>query len=448
MGAITATRYYRAVVTGVCVGYSTVVTITISRAIYNAGAWSNVVGPDATMIAQFNSNYTSTGNLSACSVLVTAGTVTFASNHTLTVQNDVKVTGGSLVFNNNSSLVQVNTLSNLGATIANTGNITYKRDSTPMLKYDYTYWSSPVAGQTLTAFSPNTNPIKFFTFDGSVNNWVYVPGATAMSAGIGYIVRAPDIAPFNTVTRNVFNGVFTGVPNTGTLTTPIFGATNQFNLIGNPYASAIYASDLMDDPLNVGVMDATLYLWTHNTPIASNNYIENDYAIYNYMGGVGTRAAITAGNTNVPNGKIASGQSFLVKGIANGVVTFKNDMRVPAGANNNDQFFRAVNPSPTAVQHVANRIWLDVTNTQGAYKQTMVGYAENATNEIDRGYDSPFVDIGNATLLYSHVNGDKFSIQGKPMPFLRTDGADTVADVQGLCRYVYPHHCRCAALAG
>ncbi len=421
MGAITATRYYRAVVTGVCVGYSTVVTITISRAIYNAGAWSNVVGPDATMIAQFNSNYTSTGNLSACSVLVTAGTVTFASNHTLTVQNDVKVTGGSLVFNNNSSLVQVNTLSNLGATIANTGNITYKRDSTPMLKYDYTYWSSPVAGQTLTAFSPNTNPIKFFTFDGSVNNWVYVPGATAMSAGIGYIVRAPDIAPFNTVTRNVFNGVFTGVPNTGTLTTPIFGATNQFNLIGNPYASAIYASDLMDDPLNVGVMDATLYLWTHNTPIASNNYIENDYAIYNYMGGVGTRAAISAGNINVPNGKIASGQSFLVKGIANGVVTFKNDMRVPAGTNNNDQFFRAVNPSPTAVQHVANRIWLDVTNTQGAYKQTMVGYAENATNEIDRGYDSPFVDIGNATLLYSHVNGDKFSIQGKPMPFLDTD---------------------------
>jgi hypothetical protein len=139
------------------------------------------------------------------------------------------------------------------------------------------------------------------------------------------------------------------------------------------------------------------------------------------MGGVGTRAAITAGNTNVPNGKIASGQSFLVKGIANGVVTFKNDMRVPAGANNNDQFFRAVNPSPTAVQHAANRIWLEVTNTQGAYKQTMVGYADNATNEIDRGYDSPFVDIGNATLLYSHVNGDKFSIQGKPMPFLDTD---------------------------
>lgn len=421
MGALTATRYYRAVVTGVCVANSNVVTITLARAIWNAGAWSNFVGPDATMIAQFNSNYTSTGNLNACSVLVTAGTVTFASNHTLTVQNDVRVTGGSLVFNNNSSLVQVNTLSNLGATIANTGNITYRRDSTPMLKFDYTYWSSPVAGQTLTAFSPNTNPIKFFTFDGSVNNWVYVPGATAMSAGKGYIVRAPDIAPFNTVTRNVFNGVFTGVPNTGTLTTPIFGATNQFNLIGNPYASAIYASDLMDDPLNVGVMDATLYLWTHNTPIAGNNYIENDYAIYNYMGGVGTRAALTAGNTNVPNGKIASGQSFLVKGIANGVVTFKNDMRVPAGANNNDQFFRAVNPSPTAVQHAANRIWLEVTNTQGAYKQTMVGYAENATNEIDRGYDSPFVDIGNATLLYSHVNGDKFSIQGKPMPFLDTD---------------------------
>ncbi len=424
MGILTSTRYYRAVVSnGTCNAYSNVITVSYNTTTWNGSSWSNGV-PNSGSAIIFNGNYSSSADLDACSVEVISGNILFNANHTLTVQNDLKVTSGTLTFNNNSSLVQVNTVDNLGVTIVNTGNIVYKRDTTGMLLYDYTYWSSPVVGQVLTPFSPNTNPIKFFTYDSSLPAWVYVPPATTtMTIGRGYIVRAPDIAPFNGATRNVFTGIFTGVPNTGTFTTPIFGGSNQVNLVGNPYPSAIYASDLMDDVLNVPIIDASFYLWTHNTVITSNNYTPNDYAIYNYMGGVGTSASLPLGaNTNVPNGKIAAGQSFFVKGLAPGVLTFKNDMRVPAGPNNNDQFFRLNSETPQeTVQHVAHRLWLDVSNPQGGFKQTMIGYAENATNGIDRGYDSDLLDVGNAVTLYSLADTNKLSIQGRPLPFEDTD---------------------------
>jgi hypothetical protein len=164
-------------------------------------------------------------------------------------------------------------------------------------------------------------------------------------------------------------------------------------------------------------------LWTHNTAIASNQYTTDDYAMYNYSGGIGTgTAAVGIGvNNNIPNGFIASGQGFFIKGLANGVATFQNNMRV---VGNNDQFFRTSNKASNASfisTLEKNRVWLELSNNQGAFKQTMVGYITNATNNLDRGFDGLILEAGNVISFYSLVTDSKLGIQGRALPFDNND---------------------------
>ncbi|WNM22839.1 fibronectin type III domain-containing protein [Flavobacterium capsici] len=420
MGTFTGPRYFRAVLqNGICPTVNTgSVVITTPQTTWNGTSWNNGV-PTSSTKAVFMGNYSSTASLQACSVEVISGTVIFNSGHTLIVDNDVKVSGGSLVFQNNASLVQINTLNNLGVQFTNTGNITYKRTSTPVRKYDYTYWSTPVSPQTMMDFSSGST--LFYIFDPTIGNWVYAPSNVPMIPAKGYLIRTPDIAPFNTTTANYFFGSFIGVPNTGTISIPIVGGALQFNLIGNPYPSALSANSFLSDAANVPVIDATIYLWTHNTLITNNVYNAADYAMYNYSGGVGTgSSAITSGNNAVPNGKIASGQGFFIKGLSSGNAVFKNSMRING---NNDQFFRMSNPPTqnTADELEAHRFWLDISNTTGGYKQLLVAYIENATDGIDRGFDGEMVDIGNSITLYVKQDALKLSIQGRALPFADSD---------------------------
>lgn len=408
MGTFPSIRYFRAVLgSGICAQvYSPVGSVSYPTTTWT-GSWNNGL-PNANTKAIFNGNYTGTADLHACAVEILSGNVVFNSDKNLIVENEVKVTGGSLTFEDSSSLVQYNNATN-------TGNIIYKRNTTPMVKFDYTYWSSPVAGQILTAFSPGTNPGKFYQWDTTSNNWQFYNNV--MMPAKGYIVRAPE--SFSTSLAAPFNGVFTGVPNNGTITTPMVKtATADLNLLGNPYPSAIKADLLLSDPDNVGVLDATIYFWTHNSPINANVYTQNDYAVYNYLGGVGTAQAINPGvNMNIPNGNIAAGEGFFIHALANGTATFKNSMRLLSA---NNQFFR-ISQNATPAETGKHRLWLEVTNDQGAYKQALVGYASGATYDADRGFDGLFVDGGNVVGLYSLIGTTQYSIQGRPTPFDAND---------------------------
>ncbi|MCF6130237.1 fibronectin type III domain-containing protein [Flavobacterium sp. AS60] len=425
IGTYTGTRYYRVVLqTGTCpVVYSNSVYVSFSSTTWNGTSWSNGF-PSATTKVIFAGNYTSGADLQACSVEVLSGAVSILSGHTFTVQNDIKVTGGSITFQNTASLVQVNTLNNLGVQFTNSGSITYKRNSTPVRKFDYTYWSAPVTPQTLIGFSPGTT--LFYTFNSATGRYAYANGTDVMIPAKGYLIRTPDIAPFNTTTTNIFTGSFVGVPNTGNITIPIVGGGNQVNLIGNPYPCALSANLFLSDPLNVPVIDATLYFWTHNTPISGNNYTGNDYAVYNYTGstatGIGTASPSSGVNNTAPNGNIAAGQGFFVKGLTNGNATFKNSMRL---AGNNNLFYRTTNPhTETSVidDLERHRFWLDIYNPDGAFKQLLVGYIENATNVgMDRGFDGELVDVGNIITLYTMQEDKKLSIQGRALPFNAAD---------------------------
>lgn len=412
MGVLTATRYYRAVVAnGTCQAFSNVITVTYNTTTWDGLGWTNGP-PNSGFAVIFAGNYNSSGDLNACSVNVNNGNVVFNPNHTLIIQNGLTVSGGSLTFENNSSLVQVNN-------IANSGNITYKRNTTPVRKFDYTYWSSPVNLQILANLSPDTLSDKYFWFDTTFYNWtgVMAPALTPMDIGKGYIIRAPQT--FDPVIAAIFPASFAGVPNNGDYTVNIVKTgSNDLNCIGNPYPSALNADDfILNNTSAFGALPGTtLYFWTHNTAITNNLYTFDDYATYNFTGGTGTGTSAAGVNNATANGIIAAGQSFMIKGVINGTTaaTFTNAMRE---VGNNSQFFRMNNLSNPE----RNRFWLELKNNQGVYKQILIGYVQNATDGFDNGYDGEILEAGNSASFYSILDSKKLAVQGKSNNFLVSD---------------------------
>ncbi len=414
MGTITVNTYYRAVVTnGSCTAYSNVISVLFASTTWNGSVWSNGA-PTSSVSAIFAGNYTSSGNLSACAATVNSGAVNFLSGHNLILQNALTVTSGSLTFQNNSSLLQVNN-------VPNSGNITYIRNSTAIRKYDYTYWCSPVINQALNLFSPTTLSDKFLFYNPAINAFDYALSTSAMAYGKGYAIRAPQ--SYLPSSAAVWAGSFIGVPNNGTNTTAVVQSTSAVSLIGNPYPSALDANLFLSDVANNTVIDGTIYFWTHNTENTTGTYNSSDYASYNYVGSIGMPSPGPANNT-APLGKIAAGQGFFVKVLnTGGNATFRNSMRV---SGNNSQFYKN-NDVPEQANAISalerNRVWLELTNDDKAYKQALVGYVENATNGLDRGFDGEVFEGGNPINLYSILGNSKLGIQGRALPF---DDADLV----------------------
>jgi hypothetical protein len=432
---------YSIPLTGGCGTINATGTIIVpSAAIWNGIIWTNGP-PTSTQAVVFNGNYRSSvngGDVVACSCQVNSGTVIFDNGNSLKVTNKVTVSGGSLVFDSQSSLVQINNVSN-------SGNITYNRTlNGPITKFDYTYWSSPVSPQTLYNVSPDTRGDKFYSFDGASYAWVQVPSSTVMAPGIGYIIRGPEpqTGPFPPP-PGFFNAPFIGVPNNGPIQVTIAASTyvnpntglitpDSAYLLGNPYPSALYADKFIkDNP----VLEGTLYFWTHNTTIGTNvsnpgsgvyAYSGDDYASYNLTGGAaagtGTAATATGYNNTVPSGKIGSGQGFFASTKGAGTVTFDNTMRV--GANgavlSNSEFFKMQLGNKTDLVE-KNRIWLNMFNTAGAFKQTLVGYVTGATNDIEGRYDGESFDGYEFLDFYSINQAKNLVIQGRGLPFDEND---------------------------
>ncbi|WP_298118818.1 T9SS sorting signal type C domain-containing protein [Flavobacterium sp.] len=457
MGIFTADRYFRAVITNAgCTSYSNVVSVTFNTTNWNGTAWSNGL-PSASKRATFSGNYVSSSDallaasgtpmvLNACSVTVTGGAiVTFSPNYILNVENTVNTLGGTMNFLEGASLIQDNDVTNgVGVTTGgNLGSINYTRSTTVVSEYDYTYWSSPVANQALSNVSPDSPNDYFFTFDPAVANWYNVPSINLMDVGKGYIIRAPYYANGTAG----YASTFIGTPNSGTITTPIvIGPTTatpvyrETNLIGNPYPSAINAIAFLSDAANVNNVEGTMYFWTHTTPITANNYTAADYAVFNYSGSTATSPGT---GSITPNGYVGAGQSFMIKGInpiapyptgaSVKTVTFKNSMRAGLGYSNS-QFFRSTTSNSDAqttspisdevssiVNLERNRLWLDVSNADGLFKQTLVGYVQNATDGLDRGFDGEIVNAGNQVSLYTMVDTTKLGIQALALPFDSSD---------------------------
>jgi hypothetical protein len=114
-----------------------------------------------------------------------------------------------------------------------------------------------------------------------------------------------------------------------------------------------------------------------------------------------------------PNGIIRTGQGFFVEAQQNATeVVFHNTQRV---ADTSNQFFKN---STSPERH---RIWLNFSNTAGAFSQMEMGYVTGGTNDLDN-HDGKFINDGIIG-LYSIISDKNLVIQGRALPF---DPADEV----------------------
>ncbi|WP_243470976.1 T9SS sorting signal type C domain-containing protein [Winogradskyella sp. MH6] len=369
-------------------------------------------------------------------------TLTQQSNSTLTIVNFIDVqTGGTYDMEDSASLIQVDD-------VANTvdGTFTMDRDTNIRVN-DYVYWSSPVTSFDIQNVSPGTPNGYKYEWLPFVNRVPGPPGpldygewqaynSGPMDIGKGYIVKGPT---GHTATPSNFTATFSGTPNNGQITQNIQRSTytganyfynpygndllmvtsddDNWNLIGNPYPSAIDAIDFLTHTGN-GNITGSVYLWTHDTDIAiAPDPFYDDY-VYNYD--VADYIAYNSSGTSTPtgfNGNIGAGQGFFVlmtdAATTNETVTFDNTMRSSAYAN--DQFYRTSNPSDMDGS-AANRIWLDYVNPSGQSNTTLVAYVDGATNDEDRMFDAP-TTTGNGLDLYSLIDEKAYLIQGRQLPF-------------------------------
>lgn len=428
-GLTAGTPYYyrvRGVNGSVTSANSNTISVTTGRNnVWNGTAWTAGTPPTGTDAAIIQGNFntgTNTGLTSVYDLTVNSGTLTIASGTTVTVTNQVKNNGGSIVAQNNGNLIQVNN-------VANTGNAVINRNSSPLFRQDYTMWSSPVAGQTLIGFSPNTLTNRFYTYNTTNDQFAAISASSTFEAGKGYLIRMPNGAfgtdgttPAGTPTSTasayqqgtdtmVFNGAFTGVPNNGNVDVTLTDALNGFNLVGNPYPSPINISTFLN--ANNSVIDGTVWIWRKT----NSSTLGSAYVTVNAAGAYTGNGQPEAEN---PNSVLRQGQGFIVKvkdDNASNNITFTNAMRSSDTAN---QFFRNANAAAQMGAPERHGMRINLSKEGQIVSQLYAGYIEGATLGADNGIDSRYIN-DNANVLDMVIDGKEYIIQGRPLPFATED---------------------------
>lgn len=415
---------------------------SISTAWNTAGNWTPSGVPTASHAVTIPNTVTkpivSTTNAVACSVTVqNGGVLTVNTGSAITVTNQVNVNaGGQFIVQDDASLVQVNN-------VTNTGNIEYRRVADLRLS-DYCYWSSPVGNGTTGTFpvqnvSPLTPAGNIFRWgtttvnpNGGQGNWINT--AENMIPTRGYIVRGPS--NFNNVTASPLTATFIGTPNNGNFSTTVFRGTNfttpgtqgiprtanddNWNLVGNPYPSALGVNEfLQQNSVTSPVISGFVYIWRHLQlptnpidPFYQNfglNYFAADYMAIN-------RTAATSGPGDY---KIGGGQGFMVMmnpgAAGSGTITFNNSMRSATFANN--QFYKGQIQTKESDKNAKSaRVWLDLFTPNNSVTRTVIGYVEDATNEKDVMFDA-ITNTKSADKFYSLIEDEPQIIQGRKLPF-------------------------------
>ena len=415
---------------------------------WNGTAWNNGL-PTLTTLATISGLYDmnplgdNRPSFDACSLIINSGTVNVTANKYINIQKDLTINNAAILnVLDKGSLVMID----LAGTVTNNGtgiaNVT--RTTPNMQLYDYTYWSSPMVTDNLgTRFTNwNTNSIYNFStqnysdlfsgaaypqttgipdsFDDNGNDWTKVttPVSTTMAPTVGYAIMAATTGSFPRTETVTFSGKL----NTGDKTFPLKLSANNasnvddFNLVGNPYPSSIFADDFIND--NLPNISGTIYFWTHIgnlEPALTNpgpnisNYNNNDYALYNLSGPTGTGSP-SGSLSATPDGYIGIGQGFFVESETNSNdLVFSNSMR--SSSYSNSQFFRNSNQP---VQK--DRLWLNFENIDNMFSQQLIAYLPETTTNYDMAYDGLGNKTPNYVNFYSFINNDTslaFKIQSR-----------------------------------
>ncbi|WP_299671709.1 PKD domain-containing protein [uncultured Polaribacter sp.] len=312
------------------------------------------------------------------------------NNGTFTIKSDAT---------DNGSLI-------LEGTQTGTGNVQYTRYVTatvnPADAEGWHFLSSPVNGQNISDFKNDVitsgNKYAVATYDNSLatNRYNYytdnsgandIDVAGIFLKGKGYSVKRTTAGTFN------FSGTLFTEPVPIAITDNSGGVGNKWNLIGNPFASAI---NLNDDAhatnnfltVNANKLDPTkvaIYQWNASTA---------SYDIYNHA----------TGSTRF----IAPGQGFFVNAIDGGeTITFTEALQTHQTGN---IFSKSENINP--------EINLSITDNTSTRK-THIKYFDNSTTDLDIGYDAGvFQAASNSFNVFTHLvsgsEGVDFALQCLP----------------------------------
>ncbi|GAA0737993.1 GEVED domain-containing protein [Gaetbulibacter jejuensis] len=472
-----------------CYTASNAVKISAETAIWDGTNWSSAPASNKTAIlnADYNTSVNVNGETSfeACNLIINDAELIIADANNGGVNTYVEV-GNDLILNGTASIlvhpqgafVQIN--DDGLVTADNPDNIQVNKRTAMMDNwYEYTYWSSPVFEETIGDALVDASSNRRFKFsaqdyrdsnqeinntntfiigqdniddpssfaDGTGYDWQQTNNSDFMTPGVGY-ASTHDSGLFSALPCNngpncQFTYSFRGLFNNGVIEVWMYRNDeetndNNWNLLGNPYPSAISADAFLNYNADIGtatnrVVDGAIYLWSQNTPPDGNtsgnevlNFSQSDYAIIN---GVGETATSAGGDGSDPtNRMIPSGQAFFIAmsdtaptteyvsnptaqagDIQRKRVVFNNSMRV-RGTNDNSQFFRQ------NTTNTPNKLWLDLTTDNGVFNQILVGYVNNATNGLDKMYfDAPMASPNVNAVMYSIIEGSdkKYTIQGK-----------------------------------
>ncbi len=306
--------------------------------------------------------------------------ITIQDGGTLNVYYDATNSGTITVENNGSFILQDN------ESVSGTGSFVIERDSPNYPADYYSIWATPVTNADSQISTIFTNPVIVYEFDSSQNPMAYVQVGTShnMHVGEGYFIRSDNQS-------GVFTRTFTGSVNNGCLDYTVYynSSSDNYNLLGNPYSSALNWNSFYLD--NADVIEGTMYYWNQSEVGVNNS--ASDYISYNATG------SSEPGTT----GDIATGLGVFIRTMQTGTVTFKNTQRV---VGNNDQFFRtADNPDD-------GKSWFRLSGTTG-YSPILIGFVPGATDEYENTHDGVFVNEGASIEFYSFIDSDKYEIQGR-----------------------------------
>ena len=331
--------------------------------------------------------------INAGKALTVEGNLTVAASKaaaTMTFNSDASGTG-SLIVSGTSS-----------------GNVIFKRyvdEATKAATWHYV--SAPVAGQNLDVAwmgAPNSiaqsgEHYQFFCWDEPTNYWIIYGNDLFVDATFvdarGYCLTRDGAGELS----------FTGTVRTSDvnyLTSYTTGEGVGFNLVGNPFTSAIGVTSSATTTGKFLATNATLlddsyealYIWDEQT---GYNGSRNDYKIIS-NGAIG-------GYTRILQDYIQPGQAFMVKVVSGGgTLAFNENMQAHASIN-----YKNTKESWPSVE-------LIVENNE-LFNSTAIGFNENMTPGLDPSYDVGKMKGNPKIALYTRLiedNGIDFAIQALP----------------------------------
>ena len=297
---------------------------------------------------------------------------------------DVVIPAGLTNYPTVSSATTVNSIliesgASLIANAAFTGNATYKRN------LPTTNWylvASPVSGESVQDLRTNNTfangsgggriGIAPYKNDGTAWNYYTNTSTGTISSGEGLSVKLAASGDIN----------FTGTINSNNINYGVTQATNNFNLVGNPFTSYINLGTFFTD--NAGnLSEQTVWMWNEAT---------NSYDI---------RMSGTHGSF-----QIAPGQAFFVSAGSNTDVTFNT-------ANQSHQ--------TTDTFQKSSRTEISIIANQGkSSKSTDIYYINGTSKGFDNGYDGTiFGGTSSKFTFYSQLvsnnDGRNLAIQSLPL---------------------------------